>query len=161
MQGKSASGSCCDQRTGGSRSTSKISDRRKDNGHQEVAVACEALYRVSANSHSGWGPASWVALPFALARGRSSEFSIVPRWWRSSLPGSIATSATPEGCLAGAAYALAPFNICNPAANAEARARAHGAPRPNSARSAHFLPDGVDTGRIDSAIIPVGFSRTT
>lgn len=36
-----------------------------------TAGAGEALYRVSANSHSGWDPGNRAALPFTLAHGRS------------------------------------------------------------------------------------------
>lgn len=45
----------------------------------------------------GGAQQGWVALPFALARGRSSVSSIVSQCGRSSLLGRIATSATPKG----------------------------------------------------------------
>jgi hypothetical protein len=40
---------------------------RKTTAITRMAVACEALYRVSANSHSRWDPLLRAALLFALA----------------------------------------------------------------------------------------------
>jgi hypothetical protein len=45
----------------------------------------DSLSRFTANSHSRWDPVSQVALPIALAHGRSWISSIEP-WERASSP---------------------------------------------------------------------------